>query len=102
MAYRVPIPDGSITDFVITTKKKVSVESVNNAIQKAAKKELKGVLQYTEKELVSSDIIGNSHSSIFDAKLTKVLGDKTLKIAAWYDNEWGYSCRLVDLVKIVN
>jgi glyceraldehyde 3-phosphate dehydrogenase len=101
VAYRVPIPDGSITDFVIETVKPVTVEKVNNAIKKAATKELKGVLQYSEDELVSRDIIGNKHSSIFDAKLTKILGKKTLKIAAWYDNEWGYSCRLVDLAKIV-
>lgn len=100
-AFRVPIPDGSVTDFVIHTKKKITIESVNYAIKAASKKELKGILEYSEDNLVSSDIIGNSHSAIFDSKLTSVLGEKILKLVVWYDNEWGYSVRLVDLAKLV-
>lgn len=100
-AFRVPIPNGSVTDFVINTKEKITIESVNQALKQASKKELKGFLEYSEEDLVSIDIITNPHSSIIDSKLTEVLGEKTLKIVAWYDNEWGYSCRLVDLVKIL-
>jgi glyceraldehyde 3-phosphate dehydrogenase len=100
-AFRVPIPDGSVTDFVIQTKKKVTVETVNKVLEKASKGKLKGILEYSTHDLVSKDIIGNPHSAIIDSKLTKVLGNNTVKIVAWYDNEWGYSCRLVDLVKIL-
>ena len=74
---------------------------MNKVLEKASKGKLKGILEYSTHDLVSKDIIGNPHSAIIDSKLTKVLGNNTVKIVAWYDNEWGYSCRLVDLVKIL-
>jgi glyceraldehyde 3-phosphate dehydrogenase len=100
IALRVPTPDGSITDFGCVLKRPVTVEEINNAFKKAADTTLKGILQYTEEPLVSVDIVGNPHSAIIDGLLTKVLGEKgTLaKIFSWYDNEWGYSCRIVDLI----
>jgi glyceraldehyde 3-phosphate dehydrogenase len=95
---RVPTPDASITDFVAVLKKPVTKEQVNQAMKKAAETSMKGVLQYTEDELVSADIIGNEHSCIFDSKLTMAQGS-TVKVFGWYDNEWGFSCRTVDLLK---
>jgi glyceraldehyde 3-phosphate dehydrogenase len=99
-ALRVPVITGSITDLTVTATKPVTVESVNAAYKKAAEGPLKGILKYTEDEIVSSDIAGDPHSSIFDAQLTKVIGDQ-VKVAAWYDNEWGYSNRLVDITEYV-
>ena len=98
MALRVPTPDGSITDFVVTLKKDVSVEDVNKAMKDAAEGSMKGILEYCEDPLVSSDIIGNTHSCIFDVPSTMVSGN-LVKVVGWYDNEYGYSCRVVDLVK---
>jgi glyceraldehyde 3-phosphate dehydrogenase len=99
MSVRVPTPVVSLSDFVIITKKKVTVEQVNEAFKQAAKEPFyQGILDVTEEELVSSDFIGNSHSAIVDLKLTKVVGDDMLKVVAWYDNEWGYSNRLVEVV----
>jgi glyceraldehyde 3-phosphate dehydrogenase len=95
---RVPTPDGSITDFVAVLKRAVTKDEVNNAMKKAADSNLKGILQYTEDEIVSSDIIGNSHSCILDSKLTMAQGS-TVKVFGWYDNEWGFSCRVVDLLE---
>ena len=100
MAIRVPTPCGSLTDFVFIAKKDVTVEKVNSAMKKAAQTYLKGILEYTEEPLVSSDIIGNPHSSIFDANLTKVIG-RLVKVCAWYDNEWGFSMRMVDMIKLM-
>lgn len=99
-ALRVPVITGSITDLTVQATKPVTVESVNAAYKKAAEGPLKGILKYTEDEIVSSDIAGDPHSSIFDAKLTKVIGDQ-VKVASWYDNEWGYSNRLVDITEYV-
>ena len=99
-ALRVPVITGSITDLTVTATKPVTVESVNAAYKKAAEGPLKGILKYTEDEIVSSDIVGDPHSSIFDAQLTKVIGDQ-VKVASWYDNEWGYSNRLVDITEYV-
>ncbi|MCU1416276.1 MAG: gapA, partial [Schumannella sp.] len=99
-ALRVPVITGSITDLTVQATKPVTVESVNAAYKKAAEGPLKGILKYTEDEIVSSDIVGDPHSSIFDAKLTKVIGDQ-VKVASWYDNEWGYSNRLVDITEYV-
>jgi glyceraldehyde 3-phosphate dehydrogenase len=99
-ALRVPVITGSITDLTVTATKPVTVESVNAAYKKASEGSLKGILKYTEDEIVSSDIVGDPHSSIFDAKLTKVIGDQ-VKVASWYDNEWGYSNRLVDITEYV-
>ena len=98
---RVPVPDGSLTDLTCTLKKSTSVEEINAAFKKAAEGRLKGILQYTEDPIVSADIIGNTHSAVFDANLTAVLGDKNklVKVVAWYDNEMGYSSRLVELIE---
>jgi glyceraldehyde 3-phosphate dehydrogenase len=99
-ALRVPVPTGSITDLTLLSKKKVTIEEIKAAYKKAADGPLKGVLKYTEDEIVSSDIVTDPHSSIFDAGLVKVI-DQTVKISSWYDNEWGYSNRLVDLTVLV-
>ncbi|MAE42679.1 type I glyceraldehyde-3-phosphate dehydrogenase [Candidatus Woesearchaeota archaeon] len=100
LSFRVPVPCGSITDLVCVVKKKVTVQKVNKAIKKASQTYLKGILEYSEEPLVSRDIIGNKHSSIFDSQLTKVQG-KLVKVAAWYDNEYGYSARMVDMLKMM-
>jgi glyceraldehyde 3-phosphate dehydrogenase len=99
IAMRVPVPDGSTVDLVVELERSVSVEEVNAAIRKAAEGPLAGVLQYTEDPIVSTDIIGNPHSSVFDAQGTKVLGGNLVKVLSWYDNEWGYSNRVVDLIE---
>jgi glyceraldehyde 3-phosphate dehydrogenase len=99
-ALRVPTPTGSITDLTLTTKSTVTVDDIKAAYKEAAAGYLKGILEYTEDEIVSHDIVGNPHSSIFDAGLVRVLGDQ-VKISAWYDNEWGFSNRMVDLTKLV-
>jgi glyceraldehyde 3-phosphate dehydrogenase len=98
IAMRVPVPTGSVVDLTAIMKKKVTKEEVNAAMKKAAEGPLKGILMYTEDPIVSSDIIGDTHSSIFSADWTQVLGDNLLKVVSWYDNEWGYSCRTVDLI----
>jgi glyceraldehyde 3-phosphate dehydrogenase len=98
ISLRVPTPDGSVTDLTVLMKKNVTKEEVNAAMKKAAEGPMKGILEYTEDPIVSSDIIGNSHSSIFAADLTQVLDGNLLKVISWYDNEWGYSCRTVDLI----
>jgi len=95
-ALRVPTPTGSLTDFTVNLKKAASVEEINAAFEAASKKALKGILKYTEDPIVSSDIVTDPHSCIFDAGLTMSMG-KLVKINGWYDNEWGYSNRLVDL-----
>lgn len=98
MAIRVPTPNVSIVDLVVELAKEVTVEEINAALKKAADGPMKGILQYSEAPLVSSDLNGNAHSSIVDATLTMVLEKKMAKILAWYDNEWGYSSRLRDLI----
>ncbi len=99
MAMRVPVPDGSTVDLVVELERDVTVEEVNAAIKAAADGPMKGILEYSEDALVSTDIIGNPHSSIFDAGSTQVLGGNLVKILTWYDNEWGYSNRVVDLIE---
>ena len=99
-ALRVPVPTGSITDLTLVSKKTVTIDEIKAAYKKAAAGPLKGILLYTEDPIVSSDIVTDPHSSIFDAGLVKVI-DNTVKISAWYDNEWGYSNRLVDLTVLV-
>jgi len=99
LSIRVPTPVVSLSDFVIITKRDVTIEQVNAAFKKAAKEPYyQGILDVTEEELVSSDFIGNSHSAIVDLALTAVVGGNMLKVVAWYDNEWGYSNRLVEIV----
>ena len=100
MALRVPVPTGSITDLNVVLKKPATKEEINAAMKKAAEGPMKGILQYTEDPIVSCDIIHNPHSSIFDAQLTMVMeGGKNVKVVSWYDNEWGYSVRVIDLLE---
>jgi len=101
IAIRVPTPDVSLVDLTVRTAKPVSVESVNGALKAAADGPLKGILQYTDEELVSADFLHNPHSSIVDGPLTKALGDRMVKVFSWYDNEWGFSVRLRDCIKLV-
>jgi glyceraldehyde 3-phosphate dehydrogenase len=101
IAIRVPTPDVSMTDLAVVVDKPVTVEQVNAAFRKAAEGELKGILKYTEEELVSVEYIGNPHSCIFDSKCTNVVDGLLLKVSGWYDNEWGYATRCVDLLQYV-
>jgi glyceraldehyde 3-phosphate dehydrogenase len=98
---RVPTPDVSVVDLVAVLGKTATAEEVNAAFKTAAENELKGILAYTEDPVVSTDMLHNPNSSIVDGQMTKVLGGNLLKVVAWYDNEWGYSCRVVDLVKFL-
>ena len=98
MSMRVPVPCGSVVDLVAEVEKTVSVKEINAAVQAAAEGPLQGVLQYSEDPLVSSDILGNPHSSVFDAQSTMVMDNNMVKVVSWYDNEWGYSNRVCDLI----
>jgi glyceraldehyde 3-phosphate dehydrogenase len=102
LAIRVPTPDASLVDLVVTLRENVTVEQINATLREASEGQLKGILGYTEEPLVSIDYVGNEHSSTIDALSTMVIGDKQLKILAWYDNEWGYSCRIVDVAKYIS
>ncbi len=102
IAMRVPVVTGSVVDLVANLGKSVSAEDINSAVKAAAEGPLKGILCYTEDPIVSSDIIGDPHSSIFAAPFTQVLDDNMVKIVSWYDNEWGYSCRTVDLISRIS
>lgn len=102
LALRVPVPDGSITDIVVMLKREVTKEEVNLALKEASQGKLKGIMEYTEEPLVSVDIIGNPHSSIVDGLSTNVIGGRLVKVLSWYDNEWGFSKRLVDLLKYIS
>ena len=102
MACRVPVPDGSIVDLFVEVERDVTVADVNAAVRMAASSEkMKNILSYSEEKLVSTDIVGNSYSSIYDAEYTKVLGKRYIKTLNWYDNEWGYSNRVVDLISML-
>ena len=101
IAIRVPTPDVSLVDLVVDTAKPASEASVNQALKDAAGGPLRGIMQFSDEELVSVDFMHNSHSSIVDGPLTKALGEKMVKVFAWYDNEWGFSCRMRDLIKFV-
>jgi glyceraldehyde 3-phosphate dehydrogenase len=102
VAARVPVPDGSVVDLFVELEKRATVEDVHEAIKAAAEsKRMKGILQFVASPVVSSDVIGNSHSSIFDAGFTSVTGGKYLKCLSWYDNEWGYSNRVCDLLELI-
>lgn len=98
---RVPVPDGSLTDITCYVKREVSIEEINTAFKTAADNELKGILAYTEDPIVSVDILGNTHSCLFDSQLTSVI-DKMVKVVGWYDNEIGYSSRLIDLIEYIS
>lgn len=98
MAVRVPVPTVSVVDLTAEISKSATAEQINAAFKSAASGKLKGVLEYVDEELVSVDFKGNPHSSIFDAPSTKVIGDNMVKVLAWYDNEWGFSCRMRDVV----
>jgi glyceraldehyde 3-phosphate dehydrogenase len=100
-AMRVPTPNVSVVDLTVITEKPVTAETVNAALKRAAEGPMKGILAYTEEELVSADFKGNPNSSIVDSEYTKVVGTNCLKVLAWYDNEWGYSCRCRDLIKFM-
>jgi glyceraldehyde 3-phosphate dehydrogenase len=101
LSVRVPTSTVSLVDLVCEMKKETSVEEVNSALKNAAEGDLKGILGYTEKPLVSIDYKGNTHSSVIDAASTQVIGGNLVKILSWYDNEWGYSSRIVDLIKMI-
>src|ERR1043165_738294 len=101
IAIRVPTPDVSLTDLAVVVEKPVTVEQINAAFKQAADGPMSGILQYTEEELVSSDFIGNAHSCILDAKSTNVVDGLLVKVSGWYDNEWGYASRCVDLLRYV-
>ena len=100
-ALRVPTPDVSVVDLTVITEKPATADSVNEAFRRAAAGPLKGILDITDEELVSVDFLGNPHSAIVDAGNTRVVGSNCVKIVAWYDNEWGYSCRCLDLIKFM-
>jgi len=100
IAIRVPVIDASVVDLTVELKKEATVDQINKAMKYAAAKELKGVLEYSEEEIVSSDIIGNCHASIFDSKFTKVIGNNA-KILAWYDNEHGYCCQVIECIELM-
>ncbi|MEA3478838.1 MAG: type I glyceraldehyde-3-phosphate dehydrogenase [Bacteroidota bacterium] len=102
MASRVPVPDGSVVDLVVEVEKDVTLKEVNEAVKRASQTEhMKNVLMYSEQKLVSSDIVGNPYSSIYDAEFTRVLGNRIIRTLNWYDNEWGYSNRVVDLITML-
>jgi glyceraldehyde 3-phosphate dehydrogenase len=101
ISVRVPTPNVSLVDVVIDVEKETTAEEVNRAFKDAANEELRGILEYCEEPLVSVDFRKNSNSSIVDAEYTKVIGGKMLKVLSWYDNEWGYSCRVRDLIKFI-
>ena len=99
MAMRVPVPNGSVVDLIVELEKSVTVNEINKVVKKASENELKGILSYSDIPLVSTDILGNPNSSIYDATSTEILENKHVRVVCWYDNEWGYSNRVVDLVK---
>jgi glyceraldehyde 3-phosphate dehydrogenase len=102
IAARIPVPDGSVVDFFVTLDKTVTAANVHELVRAAAESDgLLGILQYSERPIVSSDIIGNPHSSIYDAGFTSVVSGRYLRVLNWYDNEWGYSNRVCDLLKKV-
>lgn len=102
LAFRVPVIDGSVTDFDIETKKAITADKINRLFKKMAETKYKGIVEYSEEELVSTDIIKNPRSSIVDSKMTQVIGKNYLRVVSWYDNEWGYSCRMIDMIKLIS
>lgn len=100
-AVRVPVVDGSLVDFTFESEKPASIDAINKAMRDASEGAMKGIIEYTEDPIVSVDVIGNAHSAIFDAKSTMAIGDRFFKILAWYDNEYGYSGRMVDMLRLI-
>jgi glyceraldehyde 3-phosphate dehydrogenase len=101
MAMRVPTPTGSVVDLTATLKQSVTAEQINAAVREYAEGELKGILSYCEDPIVSVDVAGDPHSSVFDAPSTSVIDGNLVKLISWYDNEWGYSCRVADLLHLL-
>ena len=101
LAYRVPTPTVSIVEFIATVERATATDEVNDALRAAAAGRMEGVLDVTDAPLVSMDLKGNTHSSIVDSQLTMVMGDDLVKVAAWYDNEWGYACRVADVTNLI-
>jgi glyceraldehyde 3-phosphate dehydrogenase len=101
VALRVPVTTGSIVDLTCELSKEATVDTINNAMKKAASGPMKGILQYTEDPIVSTDVIHNPYSSIFDALSTMVMGKNLAKVFSWYDNEWGFSCRMVEMLEMM-
>jgi len=101
IAVRAPVPDGALTDIVVCLKKDITVETVNSSLRNAANAQLKNILAYSEEELVSADIIGNTHSGIIDASSTRVINNRVAKVLVWYDNEYGYARRMLDVASYV-
>jgi glyceraldehyde 3-phosphate dehydrogenase len=101
VAFRVPTSTGSITDFTAQVSRDVTTEGINEAYKKASEGSMKGILEYNDEPLVSSDYKGNSHSCIIDGLSTMVMADRMVKVMGWYDNEWGYSCRTTDLAALI-
>ncbi len=101
LAIRVPTPNVSLTDLVCEVERDTTVEEINSVFKKASEERLKGILEYSDKPLVSKDFNGNSHSCIFDSGLTRVIEKRLVKVLGWYDNEWAYSCRLIDLIEYI-
>ncbi|MBN2184395.1 MAG: type I glyceraldehyde-3-phosphate dehydrogenase [Candidatus Krumholzibacteriota bacterium] len=101
MAVRVPVPDASLVDLTLTLKKPATVEKLNAAVKKAAETKMKGILEYTEDPIVSCDIIGNPHSSVFDSLATMAISSKVFKVLSWYDNEYGYAMRMTDMMRLI-
>ncbi|MCM4155903.1 type I glyceraldehyde-3-phosphate dehydrogenase [Gramella sp. AN32] len=99
---RVPVPNGSLTDMTLNIENETNIDEINQLFKKAAENNLRNILEYTEDPIVSIDIINNSNSCVFDAKMTSVIGGKMIKLIGWYDNEIGYSCRLIDLISLIN
>jgi len=101
LAFRVPVACGSVIDLVALVEKEVTTEEINQAFEKVARGKLAGILEFSNQPLVSADIVGNTHSAVVDAPLTRVVDGNLVKVVAWYDNEWGYAARLVDLCKLI-
>jgi glyceraldehyde 3-phosphate dehydrogenase len=101
IAVRVPVPDGSLVDLVVTLKKGASVEAVNEAVKKAAKGSMKGIIEYADEPIVSCDVIGNTSSSIYDSLATMMISPRVFKVLSWYDNEAGYAARMVDMMRMI-
>ncbi|HLD19478.1 MAG TPA: type I glyceraldehyde-3-phosphate dehydrogenase, partial [Candidatus Nanoarchaeia archaeon] len=101
LSIRVPVPDGSIVDFTCELEKGTTKDDINRLFHSVSQYHMKGILEYSDEPIVSADIVGNPNSCIFDSLLTSVIGDNFVKVIGWYDNEWGYSNRLVDVCKIL-